>query len=562
MIRNAVLLLLVSLLSASALRAQVAGRGGETEPPDSVKSTQFSMAADGLPRIVRSIYIDRRDIFDEEHDDWFFGASLLNSLHVVTKQYVMEDELQLLEGDDLDPELLLETERILRRTGLFSSVRVTAEEVGADSVDIFVATQDQLSLRPSVLFGTGGGITNIGFKLEELNLLGSATHVMGYGLFRTENDIGWEGMLSVSQRRLFRTQIGFKAALRANSIRTDQYLSFGKPYRTMYTPWAFSLAGVNSFGSDFAYLPDTTVLLPFHDRTLGGWISSAYGDDRQLFVSGSVRLSDVQRAVPQSRQAFDNTGHVLVSFSSIEQRYTRSAFLDGYETEDVQTGGWGSAIMGRVFSMGNGGEGMWYVGGQGASSFFPAEDIYLFGSIEAASGFGGTRPLYTYLEIQGLGHWRTSEHIVLAARLSTQTAWNWTAFRQLVLDFESGLRGYAANSLSGENRVVGNAEFRWFPGWQWWALGFSGVLFYDVGTVWDQGSSLTKSRYHHAIGVGFRIHNLKASGADAIYRFDFAFNLDENSFTGIIFSTNQLFSAFGRHRYKAPDVLGSDIDVQ
>jgi hemolysin activation/secretion protein len=110
--------------------------------------------------------------------------------------------------------------------------------------------------------------------------------------------------------------------------------------------------------------------------------------------------------------------------------------------------------------------------------------------------------------------------------------------------------------------VIGNAELRWFPGWRWWVVGFSGAIFYDVGSVWDQGVSILNSRYHHAVGFGIRFHNLKASGSDAIFRFDFAFNLDEKKFAGLIFTTDQLFSAFFNHRYRSPDLSGTSIDVQ
>ena len=206
---------------------------------------------------------------------------------------------------------------------------------------------------------------------------------------------------------------------------------------------------------------------------------------------------------------------------------------------------------------------MWYVGAVGEQSWYPTERLYLFGNISAGTGFAEQAAAkYTYLEVNGLGHYRAGDHFVFAARVRTQTAWNWSAYRQLILDFESGLRGYDANVLTGANRLVSNVEWRWFPQWRFWIFGFSTVAFYDVGSVWNQGESFIDTRYHSAVGLGFRLHNLKASGRDAIYRFDFAFNLDENKFSGLIFSTNQLFSAFATHQYKAPDVFGREIDVR
>ncbi|MGA0046363.1 MAG: hypothetical protein ACO3I4_08955, partial [Candidatus Kapaibacteriota bacterium] len=244
--------------------------------------------SEGLPRFIRSVHVDRSDVFDPRHQDWFFGAAVLNALHVMTREYIVTDELLFHPGDEVDPDQLLETERVLRTSRLFSSVRVQPVLVGEDSVDIHVQTQDQWSLRPDLLFGTGGGVTNIGLRVSELNLFGTGTNVMVQGLYRTENSIGWEGAVQISQRRLFRTQLDATLRVQATRFRTDQLLEIGQPYRNLTTPWAFSLRADNAFGSDFAYRPTGTELLPFHQREIRGWLSQAYGSPDRLFMSASV----------------------------------------------------------------------------------------------------------------------------------------------------------------------------------------------------------------------------------------------------------------------------------
>ncbi|MBS1561351.1 MAG: hypothetical protein JSS89_07075 [Bacteroidetes bacterium] len=513
---------------------------------------------------IRSITVDRRDVFDPRHSDWFFGADWANAIHTLTREYYVEDELLFEEGDELDTVSIMETERILRKTGLFSLVRVKIDTVSEDSVDITLLTQDRWSFRPAVLFGTGGGASNIGVKIEEGNVAGTGTDALLSGVYKTENDIGWEGMASVGQRRLFRTEIGLYASILANRIKTEQSVTFIKQFRTMATPTSWSVALQNSFGSDFIYdrgVP--TSLAPFHLQRASAWHAWAYGERDRLFFTVFGSIEDIQRASPNLRQAFDNTGRVLVAFSSIRQEYKRSVGLNGFETEDVQArGAWGSAILGRIFSLGKDGESMWYVGGMAEQSGYVGKDVYLFGRLGAGSGFGEGQAKYTAMEILGIGHARLTDQLVLAGRFRQNTAWNWAAFRQLILDNEAGLRGYPVNQLVGDNRIVANCELRYFPGWKWWAFGFSGVAFYDFGSVWNQGTALSAMRFHHSIGLGFRVHNLKSSGADAIFRFDFAFNLDENRFAGLVFSTNQLFSAFGSHQYKVPDMFGREIDLQ
>jgi hypothetical protein len=253
----------------------------------------------------------------------------------------------------------------------------------------------------------------------------------------------------------------------------------------------------------------------------------------------------------------------LIGFSSIRQEYSRSQFLNGYETEDIMHGAWGSATMGRVFSMGSGGVSMWYLGAEGEESARVTENFYLFGRIAAGTGFqSGARAVNTYLEIHGLSHLRVSPNVVVASQVKTQSIWNWTGFRQLVLDLQSGLRGYDANWLVGERRLVANTEVRWFPQWNIWIFGLSAVAFHDIGTAFNQSSNYLTARYYNAVGAGLRIHNLKAAGMDAIYRFDFAYNCTTQKMAGLIFSVSQHFSAFSQHRYRPPDVYGRDMDRQ
>jgi hypothetical protein len=523
----------------------------------------FLSASPLSSQVIRSIELDQRDVFDPRHDDWFFGASVFNALHSLTNPYVIEDEFLFDVGDELDTAAILESERNLRRIGCFSLVRISVDTINEDSVDIHVFAQDRFSLNPAVIFRSGGGITNLGFELEESNFLGNVTYVGTRGLYRTENDIGWEGYAALGQRRLFRTELGLWASILANRYRTDQALSVYKPFRTMATPTAFSVDAVNAYGQDFVYTAQDTVLTPFQLRQLTAWHSWAEGKVDRVFFTMLGHIERVTRFAPEYRQAFDNTGRLLFAFSSIGQEFGKTVNLNGYETEDVQMkGGWGTVILGRLFSLGNGGNTMWYVGGQGEQSGYVSRDVYLFGRVGAGTGFAEGRPRYTALEIGGIGHWRITPAVVLAARYRSETAWNWDAYRQLILDNDAGLRGYPVNQLAGDNRMVSNIEFRYLPGWKFWALGFSAAAFWDMGTVWNQGIDMFKTRMHHAVGLGFRIHNYKASGNDAIFRFDFAFNIDENRFAGLTFSTNQLFSAFGSHFFKAPAPFGSDIDLQ
>lgn len=514
-------------------------------------------------RYIRNIYFDKRDVFDSTQQDWFWGGSLVNSLHTLTCDYVIEDELLFKEGDELIDDVLDETERNLRRTSLFTNVRMLVDSVSSDSVDVTIRLQDKWSTAGAILFGTGGGISNYGASFEEQNFAGWATQFGGAALYRTENDIGWQGSLYLSQRRLFRSEYTLLARIFANRIRTEQSLSIEKPYRTLQTPSAYFLSGINNFGDDFLYTTGTTpALLPYHIKRLNAMYSHAAGRGDRYYASLLVSVEDIHRIAPQFRQAYDNSARILFSLGSLRQDFIQRSGVNGYEIEDIPIGAWGMAVLGYTLPMNSDGERLYYVGAQAQQSeLFHNENVYLWGHLEAASAFGGTVAKYTYLESAGIGHWRLSPHYVLAARFRQQTSWNWTAFRQLVLDNDAGLRGYAANALAGENRIITNVEFRVFPSLQVWFFRTSATLFYDAGTVWQQSGKIMDARVHHAAGIGLRIHNTKASGGSAILRFDLAYNFDTRS-VGFVFSSDQLFSAFGKHSFKSPYIFGSAIDVE
>ena len=98
--------------------------------------------------------------------------------------------------------------------------------------------------------------------------------------------------------------------------------------------------------------------------------------------------------------------------------------------------------------------------------------MYLFGQLTGGSAFSSSLGQYTYEEFLGLGFYRLTNDILLAARLRQQTVWNWNAQRQLLLDNDAGLRGYSANNIQGDNRIVANLEMRVFPDYSLWITNF------------------------------------------------------------------------------------------
>lgn len=515
---------------------------------------------------VKNIYLDKKDVFDTSNHELVSIKNLANSLHTNTKDYVIEDELLFSEGEELYDDDVEETERNLRSLGLFSSVKIKVDTLNDSEADITVTTQDQWTTLPGVIYSTGGGIQNYGAQFKESNVLGMGSSIYLQGLYRTENNIGWQGWGEYSHRKFLRSPMSLNVSIISNRFRTDQFAMLAKPFLTLSTPTAYGGAVTNSFGKVFVYTGNSFLTPEFHVRSAEGWFSLGLKNKDRLFASIYASAEDVKRAAPQYRQAFDNNAKILIGFSSLSQRFYTVSNLNSYYTEDLPIGGYGGVVLGKTFPLKSTtpemlvDDGMFYAGGQIEQSA-KLGDLYLFGQMSGGSGFASSESRYTYQEFLGIGHYRLGDLTVLAAQFRQQTAWNWNGFRQLILDTDAGLRGYAANQLIGANRIIGNVEARFFSNWELWTFRFSGVGFYDMGSVWKAGEKLSVIQFHHALGLGFRLHNTNVAGPEGTLRFDFAYNADTKN-VGFIFSVSQMFSAFVKHGYKLPAIFGLGVDSE
>jgi hypothetical protein len=513
-------------------------------------------------KFIDNIFIERKEVFDSTDKDWFFAADLANSIHVLTKEYIIRDELLFAEGEEIDKDHIYETIRNLRNYGLFSKVSVALDSVSEYYYDIYLTTKDIWSTIPIFIFGTGGNTTNIGGGMEELNLAGTGTHLRGEIYHRNENHIGIQGGFFITQRRLFRSEFFLDAGITANRYRTDQALLLSKPFRTIETEWAYGLSVYNAYGRDFLYKDiNAYELMPFHSRNLQVWFSRSWLKNDRVFFSALLDLNDVDRGNIYFERAFDNTGKLLFSFSSVSEEYLQTDKLNTYQKEDIPVGGWGAATLGKIFPIDKNAGSYYYLGLQGEKSYL-IDNFYFFGQATGASAFSKGNGYFTYQEALVKSFYKFNPLMLIAARLRQQTVWNWDKLRQLILDNDGGLRGYQANQLSADNRIVINTEFRLFPDWQVWIFKLAGAAFWDIATVWDQETKLIKTQWHNSAGLGIRFYNQKSTGENSIFRLDFAFNFDKGKFGEIIFTTDQLFSVFERHRYKLPQLYGTEFDYQ
>jgi len=135
--------------------------------------------------VIDSVAVETYDIFLPEEVEGNIFAGVMNALHVKTRPSVVRKELLFRAGDTLDPRRLAETERNLRRRGIFR--RVVIDTVRADGKLVArVFTSDGWTTNVDVgLSFTGNTLTWRAGAIEQ-NVLGTG-HALG-AIYRDEPD--------------------------------------------------------------------------------------------------------------------------------------------------------------------------------------------------------------------------------------------------------------------------------------------------------------------------------------------------------------------------------------
>lgn len=521
--------------------------------------SSFSLQLFSEEIFISKIDLVRKNVGDNDTVPDFWSKAG-NFFHIKTLPLIIKEELLFSENSTTTIDLIQETERNLRTLGILSEVNIQLDSIGFGEYNARVITKDGWSTMPTPWFSVGGGSTNYGGDFEEDNLLGTGTKFKVRGLYRNESHIGWEGTFVLFNSRFPGTAIQDSIAIIGNKVRTSQKVILQVPFRTLSSIYSTGLNFQNTYGKDFFYKnTDDYELINLNYKSLDFWYSRSFWDEDRLFVTAFGSVNKVTRHSKDFRQAFDNSGYVLLNFASLAQDFDVVSNITSFLEEDLIYGGYGSATIGKIFPLTGDGDNLYYVAGGAQKSFYNKKS-YLFLHVAGGSGFDKVvSPKYTYQESYVNFFHRFTDKFLFASRLSEQTVWNWNSFRQLILDNDNGLRGVSLNSLSGDSRLYFNSEFRYFFEPTFLIFKYSLAAFFDIGTVWNQKMQIWDAKFRKSAGLGFRFHLANSRNPSNTYRFDFPYNFETKKFS-FVFTTKQFFPAFTNHIFTLPTLLGRVLD--
>lgn len=508
---------------------------------------------------IKEIEYIRKDVGD---GDSSVMGRVLNALHFKTSEYVISEELLFRQNADVDIDLLDETERNLRSLGIFTYAKIELDSIGFNQYNAIVTTQDSWTTYLLPDFNSSAGYNNYGLEFDEYNLFGTGSRLQFKGLYRQESNIGWQGSLLFFNNRIPGTEFQDSLYLKSNKIRTIQQINLQVPYRNLSSEYSLGVKAINTFGKEFLFRSTKDYdLIKSNYTAVDIWYSRAWWKNDRLFMTAVLSLNQSERENVKYRQAFDNSGFFIVNVASISQDFDIVRNVNSFQIEDINTGGYGSVSIGKIFPMKSDGDNLYYISGYAEKSFL-GNNYYILLGAGGASGFSQySSPKYTYQESLVNYYYKLSNNLLITGRMNQQAVWNWTAWRQLILDSDNGLRGYDLNSLQGENRMFVNTEIRYFIDLEFLYFKPSLIAFFDIGSVWNQTNQILNAVFRKTAGMGIRFHFMKSLNPNHSWRLDFPYNFETKQL-GIVFTVSQFFSSFKNHAFSIPNLFGRILDTE
>lgn len=466
----------------------------------------------------------RDDVFDRDE----FGAlgNTMRALHLTTHEWVVRREVLIRPGMPLDSSLVAETERNLRRLGIFRRVMIDTLRM-ADRLVLRVHTQDGWSTSLILDINSAAGQTSFAIGLSEDNFLGTGAEA-GFRYRSTPDRSSW--LMAFRQPRLISSRVGLTAQVDVRSDGRSLYGGLGQPFFALSDRWAWNVDATNFDGDVLRFRGGDPV--PY--ETLRRRYLLARTDVAHAFVAspkGYLRvgmLAQVRRDdfVPQPIEGvpFPSTwtGAVGPYVEWSRARYAVVRNVQSFRREEDQSIGTlvrlGVLAAPSAFGYERNGVGFALAGSAGAR--VPAGLLKLDAALSALVDGEGVDSSTAVLRGRLILQPARQHGIVVGGFMGWQE--NQVPGAEFDIGLSYGLRAYRLHSFTGDRAWIAGAEYRWTVAEDLWGvLGVGIGAFAEAGGAWFVGDT---PRSGADMGLGLRFGPSRLASGD-LFRIDAAYRV-------------------------------------
>jgi len=496
-----------------------------TDVPDFADTQSYDYYQAYANKIIGSIRIKSLAVFGPDFNDTaqvtdLWVEKVANKLHSNSNLSVIRKNLWIKEGEALDPNLIMDNERLLRSLPYLKDVRIIVKprDLNKDIVDILILTQDVFSLG---ITGEIGNASRGEIGIYDKNIFGVG-HELGASFVGSTDQTphsGFETYYTINNinGKFIDISGGYANTFRRESSNITLKRDFLRPQSV----YAGGITAYRSFRDDRIFLNDNVVSeKTLNYSLLDGWygrklrFGSMKSNSRFLMtLSGRIRYTSFyDRPVSESENDhyFANSTFYLGSLSFSHLSYVRDYLIYSYGiVEDIPKGYLHELVFGYDHNE---------FGDRGYSHIFLS-----------TGNLFRHRPFYFYTSVGAGSYWKTSgmEQGMVDLKINFISPlfdlWN-VKVRQfikmnytlgvdrfdlenLLLKTNEGIRGFESRIEKGKQRLTLNVENVFFQRKS--ILNFQSALysFLDVGIVGPSNESIFKQDYFAGIGVGLRIRS-------------------------------------------------------
>ncbi len=489
---------------------------------------------------IGKIYVVNLPVFnlhDPEENNAFFR--FINNIHFPTRHDVIRRQLLFDEGDDIQPRVVTETERLLRSNSFLSDAVVLPYQLCDDSLDVVVVVRDLWTMRPKFFISREGGFNKYGITLEDNNILGSGNSMFLQFVNDRERDTKSIGF---GTKNLFATRVTLNTVYQDATDGFTKVLNVVRPFFSLDTSWSYGINLKERIFEESLQELNQNILTFDHIeneyQVFTGYSSGLNKGYTQRYVFGFNRTEDIFESADITAVIPDDRilAYPWLLYSIIEDNFAIYKNLNVlYRTEDVPVGLEFSTALGYADDRFGSELSQWVFSLSLSDSPLTLNQHLLKTKFEV-EGFWDRDVndfVNTISTINLSYYWLKSEKQRLFVGLTYDHGKNLASDELLPLGGDEGLRGYPSEFLLGERRLLINLEHRYiFDAHYLNIVRFAGVIFFDMGQTMSHSSTVaTDSELLTSTGIGIRMSSSKTN-IGKIVHIDLAFPLQQRDVVG------------------------------
>jgi len=473
-------------------------------------------------RSIAKIRIKKLEVFGtsirdttKNVDSW--AINVANDLHSYTRSRIIKNNVFFKEGDAIDPDLLADSERVLRGLPYVKDARIyILSREGQDDVEVLIVIKDIWSISGEFSYSS---LNAFDVAVIDKNFLGLGQEFKNEFLY--DNDftpkVGYSGTYSINN--IYKTFITGELYF-ASSEPLDRI--GGRLFRNFITPetkYAGGLEVIKERRKLSRVFADTTIIFNAEHSLQDFWLGRSFiveesseGARVNLQLSGRFArtnyLSRPTVSIDTNQQFFDRHLY-LFSVGLTKRSYEKSSLIAGFgRTEDIPEGYLLEFTTGKETNE-------FYIRSYLGWRLAYGRYFRKLGYLRPQMSLGGfirdqeVEQGVVNLQIQYFSFLYRLNRLNFRQffRLSYSLGVNRFDNEFININDENGIRGLSYTFLRGTRKLALSSETLAFTPLYFLGFRFAPFLFLDFAVVNNEHSKLLKNTLYQGYGLGIRLRN-------------------------------------------------------